>query len=86
MLKGPERLEWPDVPIGHEGPEGLKNLGGTPLGHLLFKDGKMRVSKREFLNLQIKQNTLYARRTPYDYLDSRILVSEFFLPEFNKYL
>ena len=68
------------------GQGGLKNLGGTPLGHLLFKDGKMRVSKREFLNLQIKQNTVYARRTPYDYLDSRILVSEFFLPEFNKYL
>ncbi|MFT5574350.1 MAG: chorismate--pyruvate lyase [Cryomorphaceae bacterium] len=65
---------------------GLKNLGGTPLGHLLFKDGNMRVSKREFLRLQINQKTIHARRTPYDYLDSRILVSEFFLPEFNKYL
>jgi chorismate--pyruvate lyase len=65
---------------------GLKNLGGTPLGHLLFKDGNIRVSKREFLRLQINQKTLHARRTPYDYLDSRILVSEFFLPEFDKYL
>ncbi|MFT6034021.1 MAG: chorismate--pyruvate lyase [Arenicella sp.] len=70
---------------------GLANLGQTPLGHLLFKNGKIRVSKRQFSRpshtmTTDKQCTVSARRTPYDYQGSQILVSEFFLPQIYKYL
>jgi len=68
------------------GGKGLANLGRTPLGHLLFKDGKIRVSKREFLQESINNISVTARRTPYDYQGSQILVSEFFLPTIYKYL
>lgn len=69
-----------------KGRNGLVNLGRTPLGHLLFKDGKMRVSKREFTTLKFEQTYVTARRTPYDYQGSQILVSEFFLPSIYRYL
>ena len=65
---------------------GLANLGNTPLGHLLFRDGRMRISRREFATIDIGQKRIYARRTPYDYQGSQILVSEFFLPALRKYL
>jgi len=69
-----------------KGRNGLANLGRTPLGHLLFKDGRMRVSKRDFSNVQHQCGTVTARRTPYDYQGSQILVSEFFLPAIFQYL
>lgn len=68
------------------GRNGLANLGRTPLGHLLFRDGKIRVSKREFTNITYQKNRLVARRTPYDYQGSQILVSEFFLPAIYRYV
>ena len=69
-----------------KGRNGLANLGRTPLGHLLFRDGKIRVSKREFTQMALDGCTVTARRTPYDYQGSQILVSEFFLPAIYKYL
>ena len=69
-----------------EGRNGLANLGRTPLGHLLFRDGNIRVSKRQILQATIGGMSLSARRTPYDYQGSRILVSEFFLPKLTNYL
>ncbi|NND00487.1 MAG: chorismate lyase [Gammaproteobacteria bacterium] len=63
---------------------GLANLGSTPLGHLLFRDGRIRVSKREFALIENSEGLFCARRTPYDYLGSQILVSEFFLPDLLK--
>ena len=64
----------------------LKGLGKTPLGHLLFKDGRIRVSKREFALIDDDIHCIKARRTPYDYQGETILVSEFFLPKLLDYL
>lgn len=64
----------------NQGSKGLAGLGNTPLGQVLFTDGNIRVSKRDFLFFQCDQTKLVARRTPYDYQDNTILVSEFFLP------
>lgn len=64
----------------------LQGLGKTPLGHLLFKDGRMRVSKRQFAAIESGQYLIQARRTPYEYQGETILVSEFFLPKLNDYL
>ena len=69
-----------------KGRNGLANLGRTPLGHLLFSDGRIRVSKRDFMQDTFDQQLVTARRTPYDYQGSQILVSEFFLPALSKYL
>jgi chorismate--pyruvate lyase len=68
------------------GRNGLANLGRTPLGHLLFKDGRIRVSKRELTSFCCDDDSIAARRTPYDYQGTTILVSEFFLPSFRRYL
>lgn len=68
------------------GRNGLANLGRTPLGHLLFKDGNICVSKRQILQTTNDQVSVAARRTPYDYQGSQILVSEYFLPALNDYL
>ncbi len=68
------------------GRNGLANLGRTPLGHLLFKDGNIRVSKRQILQTTIDGVSVAARRTPYDYQGSQILVSEYFLPALKDYL
>ncbi len=65
-----------------QGSKGLAGLGQTPLGQVLFTDGRIRVSKREFLLDQCG----IARRTPYDYQGQTILVSEFFLPALKQYL
>ena len=65
---------------------GLANLGQKPLGHLLFKEGEMRVSKRQFAQTSFQGKCIYARRTPYQYMGSSILVSEFFLPNVEKLL
>lgn len=72
--------------LAASGRRGLGGLGSTPLGHLLFNDGRVRISKREFLRISSAHQTLYARRTPYDYLDSQILVSEVFLPALFPYI
>lgn len=69
-----------------KGNSGLVSLGQKPLGHLLFKQGKMRVSKRQFSSLDVDGITLCARRTPYRYMGSTILVSEFFLPTINDFI
>lgn len=61
---------------------GLAELGSKPLGHLLFKDGRMRQSRREFACV----NNVYGRRTPYDYEGGTILVNEFFLESLGNYL
>lgn len=68
------------------GRNGLANLGRTPLGHLLFKDGQIKVSRRQFSQTLYNGDQVAARRTPYDYKGSQILVSEFFLPTIYKYL
>ena len=65
---------------------GLSELGSTPLGQLLFRDGRMRISRRDFAHIDYGSARIYARRTPYDYQGSQILVSEFFLPSLSKYL
>lgn len=69
-----------------KGKSGLANLGRTPLGHLLFKDGKIRVSKRQFASLDCGERRITARRTPYEYQGSTILVAEFFLPALEQFL
>ena len=73
------------IPLSVKGGR-LRNLGKTPLGHLLFKDGRIRVSKREFCMASIKETTIVGRRTPYEYQGETILVSEHFLPSLNSYL
>ena len=65
---------------------GLANLGQKPLGHLLFKKGEMRVSKRQFAEMNYQGKRIYARRTPYQYMGSTILVSEYFLPNIEQLL
>lgn len=70
----------------NRGQNGLANIGRTPLGHLLFKNGKIRVSKRELTQLRVNKETIVARRTPYDFEGSQILVAEFFLPGFQELL
>lgn len=67
------------------GTNGLAKLGSTPLGHLLFNDGRMRISRRQYTRCQVRANNINARRTPYDYQGSQILVSEFFLPAITQY-
>ena len=58
----------------------LANIGTRPLGHLLFKDGQIRVSKRSVSLYQSEQGSVvYGRSTPYRYADKEILVSEFFI-------
>lgn len=67
-----------------KGQSGLANLGRTPLGHLLFKDGRVRISKREFATFTLANAEISARRTPYDYQGSTILVTELFLPALSQ--
>ena len=69
-----------------KGRNGLANLGRAPLGHLLFKDGDINISCREFAEFQYHGSTIPARRTPYDYQGSRVLVTELFLPTLEKWL
>lgn len=58
----------------------LANIGTRPLGHLLFKDGQMRASKRSVSAYQTGPGSVvYGRSTPYRYADKEILVSEFFI-------
>lgn len=58
----------------------LANIGTRPLGHLLFKDGKMRSSKRSISRYQTSdRHSIFGRSTPYRYADQEILVSEFFI-------
>ena len=64
----------------------LDKLGTKPLGHLLFKEGKARVVKREFARIEVADQTILARRTPYEYQDHQVLVSEFFLPSFLSFI
>jgi len=71
--------------LAMKGGNGLVNLGHKPLGHLLFKHGKIRVSKREFAEFQFDNKVIQARRTPYDFQASRILVTEVFLPALAKW-
>jgi len=70
----------------NNGRTSLAKLGKTPLGHLLFKDGRIRVSKREFAFIDYHGQEILARRTPYEYQGSIILVAEFFLPELSELL
>ncbi|GHA14073.1 hypothetical protein GCM10008090_24820 [Arenicella chitinivorans] len=72
--------------VAKNGQGGLGKLGQTPLGHLLFKNGRIRVSKRQFAEIDIANHQYHARRTPYDYQQTQILVSEFFLPKILSYL
>ena len=57
----------------------LQNIGTRPLGHLLFKDGKIRISKRRVSRFKDDGQLIYGRSTPYRYVDHEILVSEFFI-------
>lgn len=68
------------------GKNALANLGRTPLGHLLFKNGRIRVSKRDITILPWAEQTIAARRTPYDFQGETILVSEYFLPSLKRFL
>lgn len=74
------------LPLINKGRNNLVKLGRTPLGHFLFKGGKIRVSKRQFTQFTHHKINYVARRTPYDYDGSQILVSEFFLPQITSYL
>jgi len=64
----------------------LDKLGTKPLGHLLFKEGRARASKREFARVEVADQIIHARRTPYEYQDHQVLVSEFFLPSFLSFI
>ena len=61
---------------------GLASLGSKPLGHLLFKDGIMKKSRREFTCVE----GIHGRRTPYEYEGGTILVNEFFLKDIFSFL
>jgi chorismate--pyruvate lyase len=58
----------------------LQSLGAQPLGQLLFRDGRIRSSKRR---ISVYDNpgkpSIYGRSTPYRYFGNEILVSEFFI-------
>lgn len=73
------------IPLSMKG-DRLRHLGKTPLGHLLFKDGRIRVSKREFCIANVEGKNTVGRRTPYEYQGQTILVSEYFLPALNLFL
>jgi chorismate--pyruvate lyase len=64
---------------------GLTNLGRQPLGQLLFKEGKVRISRRQFTQINLGQDIVYGRRTPYEYMGSIILVCEFYLPRISEF-
>jgi len=68
------------------GRNGLANLGRTPLGHLLFKNGRIRVSKRQVTVAELNEQTVVARRTPYDFQGDTILVSEYFLHDLKAFI
>ena len=58
----------------------LQNIGTKPLGLLLFKDGRIRVSKRYVSVLDRGPgDQVYGRSTPYQYYGGEILVSEYFI-------
>ena len=60
----------------------LQNIGTRPLGQLLFRDGKIRVSKRNVaVYRSANHKTIYGRSTPYQYYGNEILVSEYFINE-----
>lgn len=59
---------------------GLTSLGRKPLGQLLFKEGEVRIARRQFTAITTCEETIYGRRTPYQYRGSTILVCEFYLP------
>lgn len=64
---------------------GLTELGSKPLGHLLFVDGRARMSKRQFCHFRnADSKPVFARRTPYEYMGATILVAEFFLPSLQE--
>ena len=64
---------------------GLTDLGRQPLGQLLFKEGRVRVSRRQFTQTDYDGESVYGRRTPYEYLGSTILVCEFYLPRISEF-
>ena len=68
------------------GKSSLGGLGNAPLGYFLFKAGNIRLSKRQLAATEISNQSHYARRTPYDYKGSTVLVSEFFLPAFDGFI
>jgi len=68
------------------GRNGLANLGRTPLGHLLFKNGRIRVSKRQVTVVGLNEQAVVARRTPYDFQGDTILVSEYFLNDLKAFI
>jgi chorismate--pyruvate lyase len=72
--------------LAQKGKSSLAGLGTTPLGYFLFNAGKIRISKRQIAIISEQGESHYARRTPYDYQGQTVLVSEFFLPAFDKYL
>jgi chorismate--pyruvate lyase len=58
----------------------LQNIGTRPLGQLLFRDGRIRVSKRHVAVYKNGDHRLiYGRSTPYQYCGKEILVSEYFI-------
>ena len=60
----------------------LQNIGTRPLGQLLFRDGTIRVSKRDLALFSGPNNSItYGRCTPYRYYGGQILVSEFFISD-----
>ena len=60
----------------------LGNMGSRPLGHLLFKKGKMRPNQRGIAIFSSPASTdLYGRSSIYRYGNGEILVSEFFIDE-----
>lgn len=63
---------------------GLSDLGTQPLGQLLFTDGRVRVRRRQFARVEVNGVKYVARRTPYEYLGSVILVAEFYAPTLIK--
>ena len=65
---------------------GLSNLGKNPLGHLLFKQGQIKSTQRQYAECKFKGEQSLSRRTPYQYLGSKVLVSEFFLPAIGNFL
>jgi len=59
----------------------LAKLGNIPLGHLLFKNGKVDLETRQIAKIDQLDKSIFARRTLYELNGENILVSEFFLKE-----
>ena len=70
------------IPLNlHQGNQALfGSMGSRPLGHFLFREGEIKIAKRDIRVHYINEGPqIYARATPYSFRGSEILVCEHFV-------